>query len=80
MGVAISEPYAPESELGEVCSEPIAMRLTTHDTTPVLLRLHLPPETWIIAKTMNYCSCYCTWREDDSVDKNRKRKSTVCAD
>lgn len=31
---------------GEVRRQPLAMRLTTHDTQPVLLRLHLPPETW----------------------------------
>lgn len=38
---------------GEVCRGPLAMRLTTHDTQPVLLQLHLPPETWRQARAGN---------------------------
>lgn len=38
---------------GEVCRGPPAVGLTTHDTQPVPLRLHLPPETWRRARTEN---------------------------
>lgn len=38
---------------GEVCRGPPAVGLTTHDTQPVPLGLHLPPETWRRARTEN---------------------------